>query len=306
MAPSMSFSAISVDEKSACFVEDFVLQPLNNRPAKLTANKGRENRPMSELFEKSAITSSEFPVLLFDAAGTLFHHHPALKTFYFHAFKKLGFEFTEAEIHRALLGALRRLNKDSRDSDEYEFKPASFVEALIVELKFEASEVADLEKKLLEAFAIGMKIVLPNTVVDSLDELKKRGYRLGIVSNWTFQLGELLRVQGVLDLFDSIVTAHEVGFAKPRREIFEAATEDLDIDPKQCVFVGSSYAADIVGAQRLEMLPVLYDPEHTQLRALEPIDTSGKVVSIEKLRQNRNIQGVKVITKFEELLDFCK
>jgi HAD superfamily hydrolase (TIGR01549 family) len=234
------------------------------------------------------------------------HHEPSLKKFYFVELKKLGYSFSEKDVERALINALKKLNKQSQENESFQMERNALLKEFLAALNFKDEDATKLREKLTEAFSEHMRMVIPNSALDLCEELKKRGYRLGIVSNWTYQLGELLRLQGALDLFDSIITAHEVGVAKPHPEIFNAVVEDLDVDAEKCVFVGSSYAADVVGCQRVKMLPILYDPELTELRALEPLDTSSKVVSIENLRKNRSIEGVKVITKFDELLDFCK
>ena len=262
---------------------------------------------MSEVSEKKAITSSDFPVVLFGAGGTLLHANPPLRIFYQSQLKLMGHAFTDLEIEKALIRSLKRLNEQSEKDDSYQSKAATFVDILLDELALgDAEKIKDMRIRLLDAYTNSIRVVIADTTVKVCEELKERGYRLGIISNWGFQLNEILRLQGVLDLFDSVITAMDVGYAKPHPEIFKAALEDLDVGANEVVFVGSSFASDIVGAQRAKMQTILYDPEHIELRALDPEDTSSKVVPIDHLRKNRALQGIKVITKFEELKDYCK
>jgi len=62
----------------------------------------------------------------------------------------------------------------------------------------------------------------------------------------------------------------------------------------------------VIGAQRADLKAILYDPTYREMRALSETTTEAleKVVSIDVLRQNRRLQGVKVVTRFDELLEF--
>jgi len=55
--------------------------------------------------------------------------------------------------------------------------------------------------------------------------------------------------------------AGEVGAEKPDPLIFTEALQRLDSRAAQALYVGDNYYADVVGAQRAGILPVLLDPE---------------------------------------------
>jgi HAD superfamily hydrolase (TIGR01549 family) len=86
-------------------------------------------------------------------------------------------------------------------------------------------------------------------------------YKLGVVTN--FMDGPTARKVfhklGYEAIFDSLVVSSEVGYMKPSRIIFDRALEELNSKPGNCVMVGDSYLADVVGAQRSGMKGVLID-----------------------------------------------
>jgi putative hydrolase of the HAD superfamily len=92
-------------------------------------------------------------------------------------------------------------------------------------------------------------------VPELLSTLRAGGRRLGLVSNT--HSAEMVRGHlagmGILDAFDAVVTSVEVGFRKPRPEIFAAAMEALGAQACDAVFVGDSYDADYLGPTSMGM-----------------------------------------------------
>jgi putative hydrolase of the HAD superfamily len=52
----------------------------------------------------------------------------------------------------------------------------------------------------------------------------------------------------------------EVGVSKPNPGIFYAAMERLGATAEESLYVGDNYWADVVGAKRAGLTPVLFDP----------------------------------------------
>ncbi len=258
---------------------------------------------MKEVFEKKTITSREFPVILLDAGGTLLHPNPTYEKIYKEVLDIHGIPKTEMEIDGAVLRVLSKFNEQSESNEDYQLQPSFWGPAVLRELGLE--ENAELLKDLLTAISTKVKMVIAQSTIDICTTLNQRGYRLGIVSNWNGILADVLRGHDVLDLFESIVTSVEVGYAKPHRRLFEAALEDMEVSASEVVFVGESYAADMVGARRMQMKKILYDPRFREVRALSPEDTSKKVVAIEALKHNRRLADIRLIARFEELLEIC-
>lgn len=260
-------------------------------------------RDMKEVFKKGRITSREFPVILFDASGVLFHPQPSFAQLYKKFLDSQGETFELERVEQALVDVMREFNRRAEEEEFFELKPQLWAAHIFSNLRLEQDRIKKLHSAWIDFASSELKMVIPQGSVDLLQELKDRGYRLGLVSNWQGLLSDFVRHQDMMDLFQLVLTAADVGFYKPRPEIFEAALEDLGVEASQCVFVGGSYAADIVGARKLHMRSFLYDPQLLELKALEPEDISQKVVSFEALKQNRRLLSTPVIRKLEEFLE---
>jgi putative hydrolase of the HAD superfamily len=93
-----------------------------------------------------------------------------------------------------------------------------------------------------------------------LDSLRERGLKTGLVSN-AFDPGWLLRNDlermGLADRLDAAVFSSEVGKRKPHPAIFEAALEQLGVEPERALFVGDRRFEDVRGAKEAGMTTVL-------------------------------------------------
>jgi FMN phosphatase YigB (HAD superfamily) len=80
-------------------------------------------------------------------------------------------------------------------------------------------------------------------------------YRLAVVSNFDYTPTalDILGRAGVADLFDTIVVSDEVGWRKPRRDIFDVALARLGFPAEASLFVGDRADMDVLGAQQIGM-----------------------------------------------------
>jgi len=95
-----------------------------------------------------------------------------------------------------------------------------------------------------------------------LTELKKRGYKLGVITNTVTSREEHVRMAlqkiDIEKYFDVIVTSVDVGFNKPDPEIFQTALKALNVKPEEAVMVGNRINADILGGNHIGMKTILY------------------------------------------------
>ncbi len=103
--------------------------------------------------------------------------------------------------------------------------------------------------------------VVPAELPGVLSMLREAGYRLGVVSNRDHPFWELLQEIGLCPFFDFSLAGGEVKSWKPAPGIFHAALERADSTAAQTLYVGDNYFADVVGARRAGLRPVLYDPD---------------------------------------------
>jgi putative hydrolase of the HAD superfamily len=82
-----------------------------------------------------------------------------------------------------------------------------------------------------------------------LRELRRRGLRLGIVSNFDARLLPVCEGLGLHNRVDTITYAAEAGAAKPDAGIFALALDRLEVDAPAALHVGDSLEEDVQGAQ---------------------------------------------------------
>jgi FMN phosphatase YigB (HAD superfamily) len=94
-------------------------------------------------------------------------------------------------------------------------------------------------------------------------ELKRRGYRLGLVADGrTLSFRNSLLPHGIYGLFDVYAISEEVGVDKPQSAMFQKALDDLQIPPEaygQVVMVGNHLGRDIKGANGMGLISVWLD-----------------------------------------------
>lgn len=97
-------------------------------------------------------------------------------------------------------------------------------------------------------------------VVPALKQLQADGLRLGIISNTLLPgcvLDRHLELVGLKEFFPLRVYSSEVGYRKPRKIIFQAALDQLDLPASCCAFVGDLVKTDIKGGRRMGMTTIL-------------------------------------------------
>lgn len=96
----------------------------------------------------------------------------------------------------------------------------------------------------------------PN-VIPTLNKLRKRGYKLGIVTDAPkFQAWTRLYQLKLEKYFNLVVTFEDTGEKKPNLLPFKTAIKKLGMKPEEIMMVGDSIKRDVEGAKRLGMRTV--------------------------------------------------
>jgi len=103
--------------------------------------------------------------------------------------------------------------------------------------------------------------VVHEDVRRTLPALREAGYRLAVISNRDRPFQELLDAHGLSEFFPYSLAGGEVDIYKPEPGIFEHALKQMKVTAPETVYVGDNYYADILGARRAGLQPVLYDPD---------------------------------------------
>ncbi len=100
---------------------------------------------------------------------------------------------------------------------------------------------------------------LPDAVA-VLQALRRRGYRLGIITNGDgMQQNLKVDAAGLRPLVDSVLVGGAEGVHKPAAEVFYRAAQRLCVAPENCVYVGDYPPNDVVGAKAAGMRPLYID-----------------------------------------------
>ena len=189
------------------------------------------------------------------------HDSVSLKTIIF------DFDFTLADssipIVECVNYGLRGLGLPEASSDEIGRTIGLHLsEALVVLAGEEQQPNAD---KFLALFGDRAdQIMVDNTVIfpevpEALDDLKNRGYTMGIVSTkYRYRIEDILGRAGLLRYFDNIVGGEDVDRHKPAPDSLLLAMENLSVNRQEVIYVGDSITdAKTAEAAEVEFVAVL-------------------------------------------------
>jgi HAD superfamily hydrolase (TIGR01509 family) len=106
---------------------------------------------------------------------------------------------------------------------------------------------------------------VPRTdVKETVLELSKRGYLLGIIANTITEteIPDYLKTDGLTSFFKTVVLSSKVGIRKPDPEIYWEAARRIGVEPAKCVYVGDNPVRDVEGtrAAGYGMFILFYEP----------------------------------------------
>jgi len=95
----------------------------------------------------------------------------------------------------------------------------------------------------------------PEESRDALDFISDRNNRMAIISNFDYAPAAymLLNKFDIRKYFERVVISVEIGWRKPRPEIFLTALDLLEINPRDALYIGDNYYADVIGSKSIGM-----------------------------------------------------
>ncbi len=99
-------------------------------------------------------------------------------------------------------------------------------------------------------------------VTPALTELKGRGLKLGVISNFDSRLYDVLRACRLDHFFDSVHISTRAGAAKPDAAIFQVALNHYAIEARQAWYVGDNLREDVEGAMAAGVNAALLDRDN--------------------------------------------
>jgi len=201
-----------------------------------------------------------------DIGDTVMRPNPSWEHVYAMAFAEYGIEISVEDLQVALRQAYRHggwgFDDGFEPTEETSFRRTVEIDqAAIVQLGIGPMPDAFF-RRLGELFMVTSHWHVFPDVLPTLVALKERGLVVGAVSNWVWNLPELLHSLELVGQFDFITASARVGFEKPHPRIFEEALEKAQVRPWQAIHVGDHLDADVHGAERLGIGAVLMDRYH--------------------------------------------
>ena len=96
----------------------------------------------------------------------------------------------------------------------------------------------------------GRRVPRPD-VKETIIELHRRGYILGIIANTITEteIPDWMESDGVTDYFKAVVLSSKVALRKPNPEIYWEAARRVGVEPSKCAYVGDNPVRDVEGTQ---------------------------------------------------------
>ena len=101
---------------------------------------------------------------------------------------------------------------------------------------------------------------VPPDVPGVLTALRRRGCRLGAVSNSNGSVQRKLTELGLAREFEVVLDSAVEGIEKPDPRLFLRALARMRVRPEHAYYVGDIYHVDVVGARAAGIQPILLDP----------------------------------------------
>jgi len=168
--------------------------------------------------------------------------HPAVAAAYYNAGLRFGSKLSLAEVDRRFRDRFRRHHVAEATSDDVE---RMRWESLVADVFDDVQRPGDLFQHLWEHFARPDSWRLFDDVESTWNELDRRGYVLGIASNFDSRLMEICRGLSPLERTRHVFCSSSIGFPKPRPEFFERIQQQLEIMPQEILLVGDDEENDV-------------------------------------------------------------
>ncbi len=157
------------------------------------------------------------------------------------------------EARRAALDTLERHPELEHDEEIW----VLFTERIIRGMGGDSESAYECAAEMTRAWEHAHNFDLYEDVLPTLDDLRGRGLKLGLVSNTARDLAAFVR-HHALEV-DAALSSRAHGKVKPHESIFRAVLTELKVEAADAAMVGDSVEDDIEGAEALGIRPFLLD-----------------------------------------------
>ena len=101
---------------------------------------------------------------------------------------------------------------------------------------------------------------LDTDLIELIKEIRADEVRVGLLSNNSLDLIDVLDELGIARLFDAIVISAQIGIMKPDKRAYKAILDALDAEPSRSIFI-DDFVQNVEGARRIGMSAVRFSSD---------------------------------------------
>lgn len=226
--------------------------------------------------------------ILFDVGETLLRPHPSFVEKFSEVLEEVGYSKGIDEIQKAEWAAKEAVDRKFRQGETYSLsaeQSRKFWVWFYSELLNNLSIMPDIKTIdiFIKRFSDPDSYMLYDDALQTIEALKKKDLMIGVVSNFEEWCEELLEKMLIKHLLDFVVVSANVGFEKPDIRIFKEALRLSKSKPGETIHVGDNPYADIEGAAKIGIYPVLIDRfnRYPEINNVTKIASLREILSLE-------------------------
>ncbi len=206
--------------------------------------------------------------VFFDAGYTLVWFQPTVEEIVLVALARIGIDATVEQVRAAFRSVWRLEDQDAAtrcfpatvayDHEVQLWRDRELLRCFGVEDEAQRERYAAHTE---EIYGTPGTLRLYDDALPVLDRLRDAGMRLGIISNWSWNLRRRVAQVGLQGYFEVVMASAYAGCQKPHPDIFHQALAAMGMSAQQAVHVGDLVATDVVGARAAGIQPILLDRE---------------------------------------------
>ncbi len=206
-------------------------------------------------------------LVTFDAAGTLLRSSWEPELLVIDSALQTGLEINMEKAKEVFLDILKK-NRARHEEIELRSDPAeikAFWVGLIAQWLEEIQQDPIHSREIYELTSQkifsgkGEVFSVYDDVLHTLDELKNKNMKLGVISNWDSSLHKILQSLKLDSYFDFVIASLEFGVEKPDPKIFHFALEKANVNTRHALHIGDSFEDDYLGAKNAGWHAILLD-----------------------------------------------
>jgi putative hydrolase of the HAD superfamily len=198
-----------------------------------------------------------------DAVGTVIHPEPPAPVIYAEVGRRFGSKRTAAEIAPRFIAAFAReeVIDHANGLRTSEVREIERWRHIVGDVFNDVTDTDACFRELFEHFSRPEAWRCDPDAAATIEALARRGYAVGMASNYDRRLRSVVAGLGALKPLQSLVISSEVGWRKPAPQFFLAVCQALEVPAQGILYIGDDPVNDDDGARAAGLRALLFDPK---------------------------------------------